>query len=138
MESITLSCRCGKSHLRISDAPVAQFYCHCDDCRAITGGAFVPTTLFPATAVTSTGDNTVTWTYKTLARTRCAVCGTVLFGEPPGLGVRGVNGFLLPAEMFKPEFHIRCQQAVVAVKDELPHFKGVPAIFGGTDETVDW
>jgi hypothetical protein len=138
MEPITLSCRCGSAHVRISGSPVSQFYCHCEDCRAVTGGAFVPTALFPAACVAVSGDTVVTWTYKTLPRSRCSVCGTLLFGEPADLGVRGVNGFLLPAEMFKPEFHIRCQQAVVAVKDELPHFKDVPAIFGGVDETVDW
>jgi hypothetical protein len=54
------------------------------------------------------------------------------------LGVRGVSGFLLPANMFKPDFHIHCQHAVVPVKDPLPHFKALPASFGGNDETVGW
>mgnify|MGYP003583497774 FL=1 len=134
----TLACRCGKVQLHISDAPVAQFYCHCDDCRAVTGGALAPMALFPASAVQLAGGDTTEWTYRTTPRTRCAACGTLLFGEPPGLGMRGVSGFLLPPQMFKPQFHIRCQQAVVAVKDELPHYKHVPAAFGGTDETVAW
>jgi hypothetical protein len=84
------------------------------------------------------GENTSTWTYKTLPRTRCSICGTFLFGEPPGLGMRGVSGYLLPAGMFEPAFHNQCRYAVVPVQDELPHFKGLPASFGGTDETVDW
>lgn len=138
MEPITLSCRCGRAHLQLHQAPVSQFYCHCDDCRAVTGGALVPTALFPAESVTASGESLSTWTYKTLPRTRCSACGTLLFGEPDGLGVRGVNGFLLPAGMFRTEFHIRCERAVVAVKDALPHYKDVPALFGGIDETVDW
>lgn len=137
MEEFTASCRCGSVKLQIGGAPVAQFYCHCDDCQAATGSAYVPVALFPADSVVATGD-TFTWTYKTLPRTRCSTCGTLLFGEPPGLGIRGVSGSLLPAGMFEPAFHNQCQFAVMAVKDDLPHFKGLPAIFGGTDETVGW
>jgi hypothetical protein len=135
---MTLRCRCNGVELRIAGAPVAQFYCHCTDCRAATGGVIVPMALFPADAVALHGVATFTWTLRTLPRTRCATCGTLLFGEPPGLGMRGVSGMLLPPEDFRPTFHIRCQHAIMKVKDDLPHFKDVPAMFGGTDETVDW
>ena len=86
MDAMTLSCRCGSVQLRVGGAPAVQFYCHCEDCRAVSGGAFVPIALFPADAVTMSGGDTSTWTYKTLPRTRCSTCGTFLFGEPPGLG----------------------------------------------------
>lgn len=138
MKPITLDCRCGNVRIHLDAAPVAQFYCHCEDCRAVTGGALAPIALFPTAAVSVAGGDTFTWTYKTLPRTRCATCGTLLFGEPAGMGLRGVSGFLLPAELFAPTFHIRCRQAAVTVKDDLPHFRDVPAMFGGTDETVDW
>lgn len=138
MKAITLTCRCGSVQLRIDTSPLTQFYCHCDDCRAATGGAFVPIALFSTDAVTVNGGGTFTWTYKTLPRTRCSTCGTFLFGEPPGLGVRGVSGFLLPADMFEPAFHSQCQYAVAPVKDDLSHFKALPASFGGTDEKVGW
>lgn len=138
MQATTLSCRCGGVQLRLGAAPLAQFYCHCDDCRATSGGAFVPIALFSTDAVAVTGGDTFTWTYKALPRTRCATCGTFLFGEPPGLGVRGVSGFLLSADMFNPAFHSHCRHAVLQVKDDLPHFKGLPASFGGSDETVAW
>lgn len=138
MEPMTLSCRCGTVRLRIDAAPVAQFYCHCNDCRAVTGGAFAPIALFPGDAVAMSGGETFAWTYKELPRTRCSSCGTFLYGEPPGLGLRGVSGVLLPADTFKPAFHIHCQNAILPVMDDLPHFKALPAIFGGTDETVGW
>lgn len=138
MEALTLSCRCGSVQLQISGAPVAQFYCHCDDCQAVTGGAYVPIALYPAEAITVTGEGHATWTYKTLPRTRCSTCGTLLFGEPSGLGMRGLSGNLLPEGAFKPEFHNHCQYARLPVMDKLPHFKGVPAVFGGTDEVVGW
>jgi hypothetical protein len=133
-----LSCRCGTVQLEISSAPVAQFYCHCDDCRAVTGGAFIPLALFAADSVAVIGNPVFTWTYKTLPRTRCSTCGTFLFGEPPGSGVRGVSGYLLSADEFGPSFHIHCQSAVIPVNDRLPHFKGLPASFGGNDATVEW
>jgi len=138
MEAIALSCQCGSVQLHLGSAPIAQFYCHCDDCRAATGGAFVPIALFSTDAVAVSGKDPVTWTHKTLPRSRCSTCGTFLFGEPPGLGVRGVSGFLLPADWFNPTFHSQCQYAVMPVKDELPHFKALPASFGGTGETVGW
>ncbi|WP_062365209.1 GFA family protein [Variovorax paradoxus] len=138
MQPTTVDCRCGKVRLHLSEAPVAQFYCHCEDCRAVTGGAYAPLALFPAGGVTVSGGDTATSTYRTTPRTRCAHCGTLLFGEPPGMGVRGVSGFLLPAELFKPAFHIHCQRAVAPVKDGLPHFKDMPAAFGGCDEVIGW
>lgn len=138
MSSTILQCRCGQVQLRLSEAPVVQFYCHCQDCRAVTGGAFTALALVPAGSVELEGGDTTTWTLKTLPRTRCTTCGTLLFGKPPGMGMLGVIGFLLPPEMFKPAFHIRCEQAVMPVRDGLPHFKDVPAAFGGCDEEVDW
>jgi hypothetical protein len=138
MQSTSLQCRCGQVHLHLAAAPVAQFYCHCEDCRAVTGGAFAPVALFPAGSVELRGGDTTTWTLRTMPRTRCATCGTLLFGEPPGMGMRGVSGFLLPPALFKPAFHIRCRYALMPVGDELPHFTNVPAAFGGSDETVEW
>lgn len=137
MTTMTLNCRCGRVQLRISTTAVSQFYCHCDDCQATSGGAFVPIALFPSDTVDVRGD-TFTWTYKTLPRTRCSTCGTFLFGEPPGTGLRGVSGSLLPAGTFRPTFHNQCQFALLPVQDELPHFRSAPPMFGGTDERVDW
>lgn len=138
MQPTTLQCRCGQVQLHLSEEPVAQFYCHCEDCRAVNGGAYGAHALVPASGVSVAGGKTTTWTYKTLPRTRCATCGTLMFGEPPGMGVRGVSGFLLPADLFQPTFHIRCQDAVMPIKDDLPHFKDLPATFGGDDQTVGW
>ncbi|NJO40132.1 MAG: aldehyde-activating protein [Cyanobacteria bacterium CRU_2_1] len=138
MEATSVECRCGAVKLQISSKPVAQFYCHCADCQAVTGGAYVPLALYPSDTVTVIEGNPTTWTYKTLPRTRCSICGTILFGEPPGMGFRGVSGYLLPTGIFKPDFHVHCQHAAMPVQDDLPHFKGLPASFGGTDEMVSW
>ena len=138
MESMILRCGCGSVQLDVRGSASAQFYCHCDDCRAVTGGAFAPIALFASDAVAITAGNTWSWSYKTLPRTRCSTCGTLLFGEPPGLGVRGVSGFLLPADQFEPTFHVRCTFAVLPVIDDLPHYADLPASFGGTDDKIGW
>jgi hypothetical protein len=138
MDPIEVNCRCGAVQLRLDEAPVTQFYCHCGDCRAATGGALAPIALFRAGSVVLSGGDTTAWTYRTMPRVRCSACGTLLFGEPPGTGMRGVSGFLLPHALFAPAFHIRCSSAVVRVHDELPHFLDMPAMFGGDDARADW
>ena len=35
-----VKCRCGAVELEISAEPIVQFYCHCDDCQAVHGGAY--------------------------------------------------------------------------------------------------
>jgi hypothetical protein len=40
--------------------------------------------------------------------------------------------------MFRPTLRIQGQLAVHPVKDDPPHFKGLPAAFGGSDETAGW
>ena len=138
VNDVAIDCRCGRTLLQLTSESIVQFYCHCDDCRAVSGGAFSPIALFPSDSVSVVGGETFTWTYKTLPRTRCSVCGTLLFGEPKGSGMRGVSGFLLPVSRFRPMFHIRCSSAVLAVDDALPHFKDLPASMGGSDEKVGW
>jgi len=133
-----ISCLCGAIKVQLRGDPVEQFYCHCDDCQAMSGGAYVSVAIFPSEVVAVTQGEPVSWTYKTLPRKRCAACGTQLLAEVPGFDQIGVKANLLPKGMFRPEFHINCRYAVLPVRDELPHYKSLPAKFGGSDETVDW
>jgi hypothetical protein len=68
----------------------------------------------------------------------CGDCGTRLFIDVLPLKLRGANGYLIPKEEFRPQFHMQCQFAVRPVDDGLPHFKSRPSRFGGSDETVAW
>jgi hypothetical protein len=133
-----IACVCGSVQVRLSGEPAVQFYCHCDDCQASSGGAYVSLALYPADAVTVAKGDLNTWTHKTMPRSRCAVCGTVILAEVPGGTLIAIKANLFPAGEFKPAFHEHCSYAVLPVKDELPHYKGLPPEFGGTDETVDW
>ncbi len=136
--SIEVACLCGAVRLSLQGGPVMQFYCHCDDCQAVHGAAYIGVAVYPAEAVSVVEGTPTTWTYKSTPRARCPKCGTFLFAEVPGAPLKGVKANLLPKSMFTPSFHIQCQYAVLPVKDALPHYKAFPAVFGGSDETVDW
>ncbi len=138
LETLHLHCRCGSTALTITAAPVAQLYCHCDDCRSAHAAAYVAESLYPAEAVEVTGLAPEPVVVKATRRMRCPACSTHLFSEIESAGLRSVNAFLLPAEAFTPQLHIQCQHAILPVADNLPHYKGFPPAFGGTDERVEW
>jgi len=132
------TCRCGAVEIEISAAPIAQFFCHCDDCQAVHGAAYVSESAYPADAVTIVKGEPASWTLKRNPRVFCATCGTRLFIDVAGVKVRGVNGYVLPAEAFRPQFHMHCRFAVRPVDDDLPHYRSLAPQFGGPDERVDW
>lgn len=138
MEPLQIQCLCGAVGVEISGEPLAQFYCHCDDCQLVHGAAYVPASMYRASQVKVTRGELLDWKLKTTTRATCARCGTRVFAESTEYGIRGVTAFLLPKERFRPQFHVYCQYAVLPVKDDLPHFKTVPAAFGGSEEKVDW
>ncbi len=101
-----------------------QFYCHCDDCQAVHGGAYVPESVYPADAVKVVRGDPLAWKLKRNPRFTCRECGTRLFIDVEARRLRGVNGYLLPPGEFRPAFHMHCQFAVRPVVDDLPHYKG--------------
>lgn len=133
----TVKCPCGGVEVTIAGPAILQYVCHCDDCQAVHGKAY-SCSLYPASAVAIVRGETEVFTLRICPRTKCKQCGTYLFAEAPGHPVRGFNGALLPAGAFSPEFHIQCRYAAAPITDGLPHYKAVPARFGGTDELMDW
>jgi hypothetical protein len=129
----TIQCSCGAVEMQLTGKPVMQYFCHCD----VHGKAY-PMSLYPAPAVSVVRGDTVVFILRTSPRTKCERCGTYLFAEVPGYSVRGVNADLLPEGMFNPEFHIQCRYAAAPIQDALPHYKGTPARFRGTDELMQW
>ena len=138
MSTLTASCRCGGVELRIEGTPIAQFYCHCDDCQAAHSAAYVAESIYPAAAVQLARGEALQTMIRHTPRLRCGTCGQHLFAEIASVGLRSVNAYLLPPGQFQPRFHVQCQHAVLPVLDQLPHFKAFPAAFGGADELVDW
>jgi hypothetical protein len=138
MKTTRIECLCGTVKVELLGEPKAEFYCHCDDCQAAHGAAYLSIQMYPAAAVNVIEGNPLSWRLKATPRATCSACGTRVFAEPPGLGIRGVNAYLLPAGTFRPTMHIFCKFARCPVKDDLPHFATVPVAFGGSGETIDW
>lgn len=138
LKTIDVHCRCGQISLEITEQPVVQAYCHCDDCRAAHGAAYVASSTYPATAVKVVHGTPTPIVVKTTQRMRCETCGTHLYSEITSVGLRSVNAFLLPNEEFKPQLHVQCQHAVLPIIDDLPHFKDFPSEGGGSGELVEW
>jgi hypothetical protein len=138
LKNLNLQCRCSEVALRVTGEPVVQLYCHCDDCRAAHGAAYVAAVIYPETAVKITRGTPTPIVVRTNKRFRCEACGTHMFSEIEAVGLRSVNAFLFPKGEFQPQAHVQCQHAVLPVKDSLPHYKGFPAAAGGSDECVDW
>lgn len=134
----TLTCPCGAIEMKVSGKPLAQFYCHCKDCRKMTSGAYAAESVHRAEDVVVTRGEPAVWTLERNPRWYCAACGGRLFIEVKGRNMRGVNGFLLPAGAFEPQLHVNCESAIMPVRDGLPHFATMPPAFGGTDAKVDW
>lgn len=137
MTTTTVECPCGTVQMQLAGEPMAQFFCHCNDCQEVHGKAY-PSAMYPALSVVVTRGETGVFTLKTTPRTKCKQCGAHLFAEVPGYGVRGVNADLLPDGMFCPEFHVQCRYAAAPIEDDLPHYKGNPARFYGSDELMRW
>jgi len=138
MKNTKVSCLCGSVIAEISGDPVIQAYCHCDDCQTAHSAAYVLSSVYPSDAVNVQKGELTPLVVKTTQRMRCSKCGTFIFTDVKSANLRSVNAMLLPKDDFKPQFHLQCQYAVLPVVDNLPHYKGFPAAFGGTDDLVSW
>jgi hypothetical protein len=135
---LEIQCPCGSAHLRIKGEPFAQFWCHCSDCQRVHGAAYVAEAIYSAENVELSDGKTVVFSLKTTPRVSCAKCGTRLFVELAEIGMRGLNGYLLPSGIFTPTMHINCGEAVAPVLDDRPHYRTKPVAFGGDDVLMDW
>jgi hypothetical protein len=133
-----IQCPCGSAHLRIRGESFAQFRCHCSDCQRVHGAAYVAEALYSAENVELLDGKTIVFSLKTTPRVSCAKCGSRLFAELTEIGMRGLNGYLLPSGIFNPTMHINCGESVAAVLDDRPHYRTKPAAFGGDDVLMDW
>lgn len=94
--TVDITCLRGAVRVRLEGEPAEQFYGHCDDCQATSGGAYVAAAVYPADAVTATRGELATRMLKTMPRRRCAVCGTHMLAKVAGVDLLGVKANLLP------------------------------------------
>jgi hypothetical protein len=134
----TIQCPCGAVTMELTGDPLACVYCHCQGCQTAHGAAYLPAAMYRYEQTRILGGEPLLWCRTTTTRATCPRCGTRLFAEPPGQWLRSITAYLLPPGVFQPTLHMQCQDALLPVKDDLPHYKGFPALFGGSDELVAW
>lgn len=135
---LQVSCPCGRVEVEVTGPPIAQFHCHCTDCRTAHAAASVARWMLRASQLRHVRGETHAWTIRRAERIRCAHCGVSIVADVPEFGIVGLNAYLLPRELFVPQFHIHCGEAIAPVADGLPHYRTVPPAFGGTEDMVDW
>jgi hypothetical protein len=133
------SCFCGAVELRVTGAPVAMGYCHCDSCRSWSAGPINGFTLWKPSAVAIVkGEEQIDKYSKTprSARHWCKACGGHLFTEHPHWELTDIFAATIPEFPFEPGVHVNYQESVLHVRDGLPKLRDLPAEMGGSGETL--
>ena len=76
MDRLTGSCLCGEVRIAASGEPYRTGLCHCLDCRKHHGALFFAAAIFPAAAVTVSGE-----TREYRGRHFCPDCGSSVFAR---------------------------------------------------------
>jgi hypothetical protein len=129
------SCFCGAVELKLTGAPAAMGYCHCDSCRHWSAGPINAFTLWKPESVTVTkGKDNLGSFNKTehSARKWCKTCGGHVFTEHPGMGLTDVYAAVIENFRFEPHLHVNYGESVVHVHDGLPKQKDMPKEMGGS------
>ena len=100
MTQVTGGCLCGKVRLTATGQPYRTGLCHCLDCRKHHGTLFHGSAVFPADAVTITGE---TGDYN--GRHFCPTCGSSVFGRS-GDEVEVNLGALDAPDQFTPTYEL--------------------------------
>ena len=105
---ITGRCYCGATAIRATAPPFAVAYCHCADCRRVTGAPVAAFAAFESSAVTfSPNEGRSVSVTPGVTRTFCDTCGSPLSGRfdylPKTIYIP--VGLLDQANAFPPELH---------------------------------
>lgn len=125
--TITGRCYCGATTIRATQAPHAVAYCHCIDCRRVTGAPVAVFAAFDEAAVIFTPDEGRKIAANPgVTRTFCAACGSPLTGRYyylPGQIYIAI-GILDQANDLAPQLHAHESQRLtwLHIDDELERF----------------
>jgi len=100
MAEVTGGCLCGEVRLVARGAPYRVGVCHCLDCRKHHGALFHASAIFPAAAVTVTGE-----TREFGGRHFCPRCGSSVFSVS-GDEVEVNLGALDAPDQFRPTYEL--------------------------------
>lgn len=108
MSKLTGRCYCGATKVFATEEPKAVTYCHCDDCRRVTGAPVAAFAAFDnATVSFEPNEGRSVTVNHGVTRTFCEACGSPLTGRYdylPGM-VYIALGVLDQADELTPQFH---------------------------------
>lgn len=136
-KSYSGQCFCGTVTVSVEGEPIAQGFCHCNDCRDWSATPVTGYALWPMDLVTVTrGAEKVTRFDKEGKATRCscAVCGGAVMTELAGAGLADVYPMFLKDFDFEPQAHVYYAERILDMADGLPKFKDLPAEAGGSGD----
>jgi hypothetical protein len=126
---ITGRCYCGASKLHATLCPTAIGYCHCTDCRRVTGAPVAAFAAFATSAVTFLpNEGRAVHVNPGVTRSFCETCGSPLSGRYDYLPdtVYVPLGLLDQADGFSPELHAHygSKLAWLHLDDDLERHSG--------------
>ena len=121
---ITGRCYCGATTIHAAQAPQTVAYCHCGDCRRVTGAPVAAFAAFAEGDVTVAPAGATVRANPGVARTFCPACGSPLTGRYDYLpGQVFVSlGLLDQAADLAPQLHAHAGTALpwLHLADDLP------------------
>lgn len=132
--TLTGGCQCGAVRYEIAEAPLEVYVCHCRECRKQSASAFGISVSVARDALRLTQGQVRSWRRPaarggTLECLFCPVCGSRLWHETPGEGIRSVKGGSLdqPPDL-STAIHIWTVRRLpgVIIPNGVPQFAGEP------------
>lgn len=126
---LTGRCYCGASTIQATALPKAVTYCHCNDCRRITGAPVAAFAAFDeATIAITPSEGRQVSRVPGVKRTFCATCGSGLTGRYdylPGT-VYVAIGLFDQADLVAPQMHahVANQLCWLDIQDDLDRHTG--------------
>ena len=125
-------CACNTVAYEIADEFVAAFNCHCSNCRATTGSAFLPwgeIELEKLRVTKGAGSLKLIGDAVNPREVRCGACGSLLYWTVrDGAYVRVPYGALVDEPALKPTAHmfVGSKAPWYEILDDLPQFEEYP------------
>ena len=138
-DSHTGKCFCGAVEVKVSGAPEAMGYCHCESCRSWSAGPVNAFTLWKFDLVRITKGAEHVGSYQKTERSErqyCTKCGGHIMTTHPLWSLIDVYAAILPNFKFEPGVHVNYAETVLPMKDGLPKLKDFPAELGGSGESL--
>ncbi len=129
LPKVTGRCYCGATRLHAETPPIAMAYCHCSDCRRVTGAPVAAFAAFDSAKVTfSPNEGRTVNVNPGVTRSFCPNCGSPLAGRYDYLPntVYIAVGLLDQADNFPPELHAHYANklAWLPINDDLCRHPG--------------